>query len=1072
MKEFGFKIVIFACLCFLGQCVPDFEFSMAEEEIVGTVVGDISNSPVFYSGMTATEISNLRFGILDKSREPASLFSIDESSGVLSVKQKIDRESVCDYTSTCTLEFSVAVHSVKTSFSNIAIVLVTILDINDNWPTFPANEVHLDVPEGTKIGKVFKITGAVDIDSPPENTIQTYELTLAENIFSLTSTKNLDGSSVINLKLETSLDREKKSGYTFNIIAKDGGTPPKTGTLRVKVTVTDENDNPPVFMNNTYSIDIKEDTPVNFTVLQVKAIDLDTDQNGQVRYHFSTMQSAKLKSLFTINPTTGDIRVAGALSYEAGATHQLIVVALDGGSPPLKTQTVVNVAILDNGNNAPRVRMNTLSSGETDVTDVSESATPGAFLAFVEVEDSDPGQSGRVECSTTDTDFKLEVLQGKGYKVLLNRVLDRETQDTYELKVTCTDMGEPPMSSTANLKLIVADENDLPPVFTQQMYNATISENNEIGEYLVTVKATDNDFGTNAKIRYSFGEGANGQFRMQSSSGIISAGKSFDREENSKITFTVIATDLGTPAQSSSTQVTVTILDKNDNRPTFVRPFYQLEIRENEVPHTVIGQIEAVDEDEGVNGVVEYFMAGSEGGVVPFEVLPNGTVRTTKMLNREHDNKYSFTALARDRGSKPLTNSVDILITVLDINDNKPVILFPTSGNHTVLISVFPEPNSIIGKIIAYDEDSGDNAKLRFSIVAGNGENVFDIDNETGEAMVINNWKLETDHVYDLTVRVEDSGNPILFDTTKLRVEAIFDNKTMSELVDGAKSDKYIVIAATVAGATCVLSLIIITAICLVLRGERRKASAQPKPDTVFDNVPAITCDKSPDPNVLFGDRRSNSKNLVYGGETRGDGVGNKKKEVSFSLDDSTEARETEFHPRPINIALNRMGLVPTTNIHIHNDDIHSDTSGETITSDSGRGGSEEEVNMQPLTDKKHQWQAPLTSNRNTSFDQYYTDKPSHEYRNNKPGQPRFLHANANRQDSYRQDQSFNRSKNSDFSSSFRDFSNPRTMLLPYNTQSSVISHDDDASTTTSGSYTISPEENFHDIVMGKDVIV
>ncbi|ESP01956.1 hypothetical protein LOTGIDRAFT_52062, partial [Lottia gigantea] len=796
-----------------------------EEAGIGSDVGDLSSSATFYANMSADEKASLRFGILSKNREPASLFSIGEQDGVLKVNGRIDREFLCDYSGTCVLEFDVAIHS-ESSFSNIAGVQVTVLDINDNEPSFPANEVLLEVSEGAKVGKEFKITGAADRDSLEEYKIQKYGLTLQENIFSLTSTKNSDGSSVINLRLETALDREKNENYSFNIVATDGGNPPKSGTMRVKVTVTDENDNPPVFTNSTYILNIKEDTPINFSVLKLKAIDMDVGQNGKVRYDFSPLQSAKGRSLFNIDGLSGDLTVAGDLSYEAGTSQDLYIVALDGGSPPLKTQKKVRVNILDNGNNPPRVTMTTLSTGETDVMEIPESATVGFFVAFVEVEDSDPGQSGQFECTTSNTSiFKLEIQAGKGYKVLLNTVLNRETQDSYDLRVTCTDQGEPPMSSTATLSLLVTDVNDKTPVFSHRIYNATIAENNSIGDFLVTVRATDDDIGVNAEIDYSV---ANNDRRISvSSSGIISARSIFDREEESKIIFTVLATDRGSSPLVGSAQVVVHILDKNDNRPAFVKPFYQMDIQENEVPGTSIGQIKAEDKDDLQNGQIEYFMAGSEGGVVPFEVLANGTVRSTKMLNREHNNKYTFTALARDKGSKPLTNSVDVIVTVKDINDNKPVVLFPTSGNHTVLISAFPESKSVIGKIIAYDEDSQENSKLHFSIVEGNDQGVFEIGDESGEIMVVNNWKLQSDHIYDLTIKVRDSGNPVLFDTTKLRVEASFDNITLGDAVP-VKSDKYIVIAATVAGATCVLSLIIITAICLVLRGEKRKATAQP----------------------------------------------------------------------------------------------------------------------------------------------------------------------------------------------------------------------------------------------------
>ncbi|XP_067663340.1 protocadherin gamma-A4-like [Haliotis asinina] len=1073
-------ITFLTLLC--GHCLgqaPDLILRIPEEINLDTYVGNVSDSSAMFKNLSRAEKETLKFGILNKDSHPSKLFRIDPDSGKLYSQGRIDRETLCDFTDACRIEFDVAVHSPV--FSNIATVFIYVDDINDNAPTFPATEVTLDVSELASVGTVLKISGAVDRDSQFNNTIQSYDLS-QQDMFSLTTTKNLDGSSVINLLLGKSLDREVKDQYSFNIVASDGGSPPKTGTLAVTINVLDENDNPPRFQNSSYDVMVKEDIAVNSTIMVVSATDPDLGSNSKVRYQFSNLQSAKLQSLFSIDSVTGVIRVAGKLVYEPDTPYHLIVEALDSGYRSLMTQTVVTVTVLDSGNNPPHVRINTLTTGNT----VSEAAGMGFFVAYVEVEDSDSGENGEVVCNISSDAFSLEPLSGrKGYKVLVNTILDRESKYSYNMSVMCQDRGNPPLFGSAVFQMYVTDVNDNTPQFQRKQYNVSIPENSPIGFSVLTVSAYDADRGDNSRLRYFVVEDTQKpSFRIQYDSGIITTNRRFDREVTPVIKFHVLAIDQGMVARTGTTEVTLHISDINDEFPAFTHQLFQFRVVENMDANVIVGNITATDLDAGLNGEIEYFIAESPDGMIPFKVFANGTVIAEESLDRELKSRYIFTVLARDKGSPPKTNSSEVSITVLDVNDNVPTILFPTTVNHTVFISRSPEKDSVIGKIVAYDADFGENSTLRFVISNGNGDDAFSIDSDTGETKVANIWKLQNDMVYDLTITVHDSGTPQLKAETHLIIDVQFDNDTSALTPVRTKSDKYVIIAAAVAAATIILSIIIIAAICFVLRTDKRKSPPLSTNASKFNghvaSVKIPTADQTEVAHLSTGDTVDSGHIAPFGGVHNGQqkqikhtDQSFKKKEVSFSIDDSLGSK-----PRDTIINNARLTFMDEAEKILPLDDVHSDTSGETIPSDSGRGGSEEEVNIQP--DKKmHLRRLGAPHHEGNPFDQFcpYPMKQGPGFQNPRHNPSRFLHTN-----SFQEGRDFTRNHgprdtSRDYSlrqglSTFQDRPNNYSRPLSYHRQSSNVSHDDDGSTTTSGSYTLNQDDSLEERILGKDIIV
>ena len=162
--------------------------------------------------------------------------------------------------------------------------------------------------------------------------------------------------------------------------------------------------------------------------------------------------------------------------------------------------------------------------------------------------------------------------------------LDREYMATHQFKVTVSDNARPPRTGTTTLQVIVEDANDHSPVFEQESYDVSVRESTSIGSTVLTVRATDRDLGANAEIAYSILNPQDAEaFRIDSRTGIIKTRLPLDREEHESYTLQVQATDRALPAErrSETAEVTVRVLDDNDNYPQFSEKSYSASVRED-----------------------------------------------------------------------------------------------------------------------------------------------------------------------------------------------------------------------------------------------------------------------------------------------------------------------------------------------------------------------------------------------------------------------------------------------------------------------------------------------------------
>ncbi|MED6288817.1 hypothetical protein CHARACLAT_030189 [Characodon lateralis] len=654
-------VIILASFCYSSSA--HFRYSVSEEVEEGTVVGNIAKD----LGLDKSTLKDRGIRIVYGSTEP--LFTVNQDDGVFYVDRKIDREEICDRSKVCVLDL-------KTVLQNpleIHHVAVEILDVNDHSPVFPHNETTLEISESALPGAKFQLQDARDADSGLLS-VQQYKLSNNPH-FRLEVKDRGEGRKTPSLVLEKPLDRESVKNHVLLLTALDGGKPPRSGNMTIIVNVSDVNDNPPVFSQESYTVSLKENSPVGTTVIQVNASDLDEGPNGEVMYLLSNHMEARVLERFSLNPMTGVIVVTGALDFEECSRYEIDVQASDKGAATLKTDKTVVINLVDVNDNEPEIEVTSFSHA------LPEDSKPGTTVALISVKDADSGLNGKVMCHiNNDLPFLLTPsLQNNMYSLVTKTVLDREQNSQYNVLIIAKDAGETSLSSENNIPVLVSDINDNIPEFYKNPYIFYITENNSPGEKLLSVSARDNDEGGNALISYLIlrdKEGANtltSFLNINSETGDIVALKSFDFETLKTFQFQVVASDSGSPSLSSNVTVNVFILDQNDNAPVILYPVSSNGSAEGveEIPRNVnaghlVTKVRAYDADIGYNGWLLFSLQEVTDHSLFGLDRYTGQIRTLRSFTETDEAEHKLVILVKDNGNVSLSATATVIVKLVE----------------------------------------------------------------------------------------------------------------------------------------------------------------------------------------------------------------------------------------------------------------------------------------------------------------------------------------------------------------------------------------------------------------------
>ncbi|XP_048194747.1 protocadherin-15 isoform X8 [Perognathus longimembris pacificus] len=597
--------------------------------------------------------------------DPQRVFNLSETTGILTLGKALDRESTDRYI------LIVTASDGRPDGTSTATVNVVVTDVNDNAPVFdpylPRNLSVVEEEANAFVGQVR----ATDPDAGINGQVY-YSLGNFNNLFRITS----NGSIYTAVKL----NREVRDYYELVVVATDGAVHPRHSTLTLAIKVLDIDDNSPVFTNATYTVVVEENLPAGTKFLQIEAKDVDLGANVSYR-----IRSPEVKHMFALHPFTGELSLLRSLDYEAfpdqEATITFLVEAFDiyGTMPPgIATVTV----IVKDMNDYPPVFSKHIYKGM-----VAPDAVKGTPITTVYAEDADPPglPASRVRYRVDDVQFPypasiFDVEEDSG-RVITRVNLNEEPTTIFKLVVVAFDDGEPVMSSSATVKILVLHPGEIPR-FTQEEYRPPpVSELAARGTMVGVISAA----AINQSVVYSIVSGnEEDKFGINNITGVIYVNAPLDYETQTSYvlrvqadSLEVVLANLRVPSKSNTAKVYIEIQDENDHPPVFQKKFYIGGVSEDARMFASVLRVKATDKDTGNYSSMAYRLIippikeGKEGFVVE---TYTGLIKTAMLFHNMRRSYFKFQVIATDDYGKGLSGKADVLVSVVNQLDMQVIV--------------------------------------------------------------------------------------------------------------------------------------------------------------------------------------------------------------------------------------------------------------------------------------------------------------------------------------------------------------------------------------------------------------
>uniref|UniRef100_A0A3P8PP46 Protocadherin-15 n=1 Tax=Astatotilapia calliptera TaxID=8154 RepID=A0A3P8PP46_ASTCA len=634
---------------------------------------------------TGATLLNLQ--AVDRERDPITYkiqsgdiqghFALQQNSGYLVLDKPLDRETLDYYTLVVTASDG---HPEGTSTATVSIVVT---DVNDNDPLFDTSlPVNLTVIEEQKHAYVGQVK-ATDPDLGANGQVH-YRLVNHQGLFSINATGTITTA--------VPLDREvRRSHYYLTVEAWDGAENPRRSRLTLRVTVLDIDDNSPIFTQQTYNVNLPENSPKGTVILQLKATD--ADLNSNLTYRIRTEGSDQdITQLFHIDSRTGELSVLKVLDFEALSesepTYTFTVEALDtkGNMPPGLASVTVRIMVSDMNDFSP-VFSQSVYRGM-----VAPNAVKGTIVTTVMANDSDPAgtPAGLVRYKVDQEAYPYSAsifgVEEQTGRVVTRVNLNEEPNMKFSLVVVAYDHGEPVMKNTTLVEITVLQPSVI-PVFTREEYRfLPVSEEAAVGTPVGVILAS----AVNQTIVYSIIEGnEGGVFALNETTGVIYTAKPLDYETNASYvlkveadSMRVVSSNLRAPSKTNTAKVVIDVQDENDHAPEFTRPLYIGGVAEDSKTFTSVLQVQALDKDTGNYSSIIYRL------IVPppaskdtkdtkdgFIIEPySGVVKTAIMYRNMRRSYFKFEVVATDNYGQGHSSKADIVVSVVNQLDMQVVV--------------------------------------------------------------------------------------------------------------------------------------------------------------------------------------------------------------------------------------------------------------------------------------------------------------------------------------------------------------------------------------------------------------
>lgn len=585
---------------------------------------------------------NLRCSISDRN------FTVNPKTCQLFANNVFDREKLDRYalTATVTDDFGMKSHSY---------IIVKVLDTNDNLPLFASKYYNISIHTNFLVGQYAAYVTADDPDIGT-NADADYYTSFDDDTFTLD--KETGG-----LRLNKDLKKISKRKFSFTVSVRDHSSKLKgTSSARVDLNVLPPSNKSPVLEQDNYHFSMEENNFPGYKIGQVTAKRPISNSEAFIKY---SIKSGNIDGIFMIGQF-GELWVTKQIDYESYTSFKLIVEADDILNSALVTNVSVVISIIDTNDNRPTFR-----KSDTFVM-VNEGVPIGYVLYDCNAIDRDSEERGLVTYHIKNTTGHFTIHPTSG-ELKTNGSLDYESASHHVIYIEASDNGKPPLSSMMKLSVSVTDVNDNTPMFYNNSYVIRVKEDAQIGNSLLTVNASDSDYGKNGEFDFQLvwqDTGDPDTFQMHPN-GTLYLAKLLDREKVSSYKLTALVKDFGIPSLHSKANILVVVDDVNDEAPVFQQSHYTFEVFEELPPGTYVGQVIATDADSGENGNFDYYLRDQD----KFEFVTVDSygkrvcvIKTKKKFDREtDDDSYNITVGASDHGKfgrsskviNPNTNCVE-----------------------------------------------------------------------------------------------------------------------------------------------------------------------------------------------------------------------------------------------------------------------------------------------------------------------------------------------------------------------------------------------------------------------------
>ena len=497
------------------------------------------------------------------------------------------------------------------------------------------------------------------------------------------------------LSLRRSLDYEQDHTHVTLVSAHDAGPASITAYARVVVHVTDINDHAPdirvhatgngyddvISNNGECDAEVVENQLPGTFVAQISVVDVDSGDNGRTECSLdftadtSSDRSSDIEfSLHRVHATMFTVSTAAVLDRELVELYRMSVVCVDGGEPALDARSPLTVRVADSNDNAPVFGVVHYS------VSIREDATVGTLVLRVKATDKDQRQNGEVRyhirSSNNDDDAvrMLLAIDARDGSITTTGALDYENQTQLDFVVVATDRGYPRLSTVVPVTVLVSDVNDEAPRFTKPAYEFETYENEPIGTEVGTVSVSDADSSPYDRFRLYVLNVANSLttddvFSVDTRTGRLVTLVALDRELCSVYRLTIVARDDHRPHFTSIANVTVRVLDRNDNAPLVavadarnVLGVLAFHASAQSPPGHLVGVIRAADADSGTNARLRWSIAdGNDRQLFILDELTGHlSLAPHTDLSLIDDDRFQLSVIVSDNGLPPKSTFVEV----------------------------------------------------------------------------------------------------------------------------------------------------------------------------------------------------------------------------------------------------------------------------------------------------------------------------------------------------------------------------------------------------------------------------